>query len=229
MMPSLARRAIAEMYGTFALVFFGCGAIVMDSFPGGRYATFGIALVFAITLSVAISATMHISGGHLNPAVTAGLLVARRIGMVDAFVYIVAQLAAACLAIVALKAIIPQSVGNLVMWGTPMISGRVTFQQAIALEAIMTFFLVGAVMGTAVAKNAPKIGGFGIGLTVFFGIMISAPLTGGAMNPARAFGPAVMSGNLTGHAAYWIGPLLGGIIAAALWGYVLLKEEAATE
>lgn len=227
-MPSLARRAIAEMYGTFALVFFGCGAIVMDSFPGGRYATFGIALVFGIALAVGISATMHISGGHLNPAVTAGLLVARRISMVDAFVYIVAQLAAASLAIVALKAIIPQSVGNLVMWGTPVISGRVTFQQAIALEAIMTFFLVGAVMGTVVAKNAPKIGGFGVGMTVFIGGMISAPLTGGAMNPARAFGPAIISGNLTGQAAYWIGPLLGGILAAALWGYVLLKDEAAT-
>jgi aquaporin Z len=169
---------------------------------------------------------MPISGGHLNPAVTAGLLVARRISGVDAFVYIVAQLAAACLAIVTLKAIIPASVGTLVSWGTPLVSGRVTFGQAIALEAVMTFFLMGAVMGTAVAKQAQKVGGFAIGLTAFFGIMISAPLTGGALNPARAFGPAIMSGTMTGHAAFWIGPMLGAVLAAALWGYVLLKDEA---
>lgn len=226
-MPSLARRALAEIYGTFALVFFGCGAVVMDSFPGGRYGTFGVAMVFGIVLAVAITTTMPISGGHLNPAVTTGLLVARRISGVDAFVYIVAQLAAACLAMVAIKAIIPASVGNLVSWGTPLVSGRVTFGQAIALEAIMTFFLMGAVMGTAVAKNARKVGGFAIGLTAFVGIMISAPLTGGALNPARAFGPAMMSGTMTGHAVYWIGPMIGAILAAALWGYVLLKDEAA--
>jgi MIP family channel proteins len=225
-MPSLARRALAEIYGTFALVFFGCGAVVMDSFPGGRYGTFGISMVFGIVLAVAVTTTMPISGGHLNPAVTTGLLVARRISAADAFVYIVAQLAAACLAIVALKAIVPGSVGNLVSWGTPLMSSRITFGQAIALEAIMTFFLMGAVMGTAVAKNAHKVGGFAIGLTAFFGIMISAPLTGGALNPARAFGPAIMSGTMTGHAAYWIGPMLGAVLAAGLWGYVLLKDEA---
>lgn len=226
-MPSLARRALAEIYGTFALVFFGCGAVVMDSFPGGRYGTFGIAMVFGVVLAVAITTTMPISGGHLNPAVTTGLLVARRISGVDAFVYIVAQLAAACLAIVALKAMVPASVGNLVSWGTPLVSGRMTFGQAIALEAVLTFFLMGAVMGTAVAKNARKVGGFAIGLTVFCGIMIAAPLTGGALNPARAFGPAMMTGTMTGHAAYWIGPMLGAVLAAALWGYVLLKDEEA--
>ncbi len=221
-MPTLVRRAVAEMYGTFALVFFGCGAIIMDSFPGGRYGTFGIAMVFGITLAVAVSATMHISGGHLNPAVTLGMLAARRIGGSDAFVYIAAQLAAACLAIIALKAFIPNSVGVIALWGTPMVSSRVTFTQAIGLEAVMTFFLMGAVMGTAAARNAPRIGGFAIGLTVFVAVMMSGALTGGALNPARAFGPAVISGNLTGHAAFWIGPILGAVVAALLWHHVLL-------
>lgn len=224
-MPTLARRAIAEIYGTFALVFFGCGAVVMDSFPGGRYGTLGISLAFGVVLAIAVTTTLPVSGGHLNPAVTVGLLAARRIGPVEAFTYVVAQLAAACLAIVALKAIVPQSVGNLALWGTPMVSSRVTFTQAVLLEAIMTFFLVGAVMGTIVAKEARKVGGFAVGLTAFVGILISAPLTGGALNPARAFGPAVISGTLTGHAAYWIGPLLGGVLAALLWQMVLLKGE----
>ncbi len=224
-MPSLARRALAEMYGTFALVFFGCGAVVMDSFPGGRYGTFGVAMVFGIVIAVAVTTTMPISGGHLNPAVTTGLLVARRITPADALVYILAQLAAACLAIFALKAMIPASVGNLASWGATLVSSRVTFGQAIALEAVMTFFLMGAVMGTAVAKQARKVGGFAIGLTVFVAIMISAPLTGGSLNPARSFGPAIMTGTMTGHAAYWIGPMIGAVLAAALWGYVLLKDE----
>jgi len=227
-MPSLARRALAEIYGTFAVVFFGCGAIVMDSFPGGRYGTFGIAMVFGLVYAVAITTTMPISGGHLNPAVTTGMLVARRISGADAFVYIVAQLAAACLAIVALKATVPASVGNLVSWGTPLVSGRVTFGQAIAIEALLTFFVMGAVMGTVVSKHAARsVGGFAVGLTAFFGIMIAAPLTGGALNPARAFGPAIMTGTMTGHAAFWIGPVVGAVLAAALWGYVLLKDEEA--
>lgn len=224
-MPSLARRALAEIYGTFALVFFGCGAIVMDSFPGGRYGTFGIAMVFALVYAVAVTTTMPISGGHLNPAVTTGMLVARRISAADAFVYIIAQLAAACLAIVALKGIVPASVGNLVSWGTPLVSSRITFGQAIALEAVMTFFVMGAMMGTVVSKHARSVGGFAVGLTAFFAIMVSAALTGGALNPARAFGPAIMSGTLTGHAAFWIGPIVGAVLAAALWGYVLLKDE----
>lgn len=224
-MPTLVRRAVAEMYGTFALVFFGCGAIVMDSFPGGRYGTFGIAMVFAVTVAMAVSATMHVSGGHLNPAVTLGMLAARRISISDAFVYVAAQLAAACLAVIAMKSIIPASVGTLALWGTPMVSSRVTFTQAIGLEAIMTFFVMGAMMATVVARQAPRIGGIAVGLTYFSGIMISGALTGGGLNPARAFGPAVISGNLTGHAAYWIGPVLGAVVAAVLWGYVLLKDE----
>src|SRR5690606_10655030 len=103
----------------------------------------GISMVFGVVLAVAVTTTMPISGGHLNPAVTTGLLVARRISGVDAFVYIVAQLAAACLAIVALKEMVPASVGNLASWGTPLVSGRMIFGQAIALEAVMTFFQIG--------------------------------------------------------------------------------------
>jgi glycerol uptake facilitator-like aquaporin len=92
-MPSLARRAVAEVYGTFALVFFGCGAIIMESFPTAHYGLMGIALAHAIVFSVAITTTMAISGGHLNPAITLGLWSTRRLPAQDAFVYVASQLA----------------------------------------------------------------------------------------------------------------------------------------
>ena len=226
-MPVLARRATAEILGTFTLVFFGCGAVVMDSFPGARFGLMGIALVHAVALAVAVSATMHVSGGHLNPAVTIGLLTARRITPSDAGVYLAAQLAGALFAVAVAKWLLPANVGDLVAWGTPKLSPGTNLGKGIAIEAVLTFFLMMAVKGTVVARNAPKIGGFGVGLTLIFAIMIGGPLTGAALNPARAFGPAVLSGTMTAQAVYWIGPILGAIAAALLWEKGLLKDEEA--
>ena len=228
-MPSLARRAIAELYGTFALVFFGCGAVVMDSFPGAGGGLLSIALVHAIVLSVAVTATMYISGAHFNPAVTLGLLSIRRIPAAEAFTYIASQLAGALLAALAVKTLLPSSVGRLVAYGTPMLNSSMTMTSAIVLEALLTFFLMSAVMGTAVSSRAARIGGFGIGLTLLFAIMIGGPLTGAALNPARAFGPAAISGVWAAQAVYWIGPIIGAVLAALLWHHVLLKEESAAE
>ncbi len=227
-MTALYRRLTAEFFGTFALVFFGCAVVVMDSFPGARWGVQGVALVHAVILAIAVSATMGISGGHLNPAVTAGLAAIRRISPTDAAAYIGAQLAGAVIAVFALKAVIPASVARLASWGTPALASQMTFTSGIVLEAILTFMLMSAVMGTAVLRSAPKIGGFGIGLTLIPAIMIGGPLTGAALNPARAFGPALVSGTFTAQAVYWIGPILGAVIAALLWQKVLAGEEDAT-
>lgn len=226
-MPSLVHRAIAEIYGTFALVFFGCGIVVMDSFPGARVGLMSIALVHALVLSVAVSSTMYISGAHFNPAVTLGMLSVRRIPAFDAVVYIAAQLAGALLGAFAVTALLPGGVGRLVAWGTPLINSAVTMKTAIGLEALLTFFLVSAYMGTAASKRTPRIGGFGIGLTLFFAIMVGGPLTGAALNPARAFGPAVMSGTWAAQVVFWIGPIVGAVVAALLWHHVLLRDEGA--
>ncbi len=224
-MPVLARRATAEILGTFTLVFFGCGAVVMDSFPGARFGLMGIALVHAVALAVAVTAAIPISGGHLNPAVTVGLLATRRITPGDAAVYIVSQLAGALFAVAVAKWLLPSNVGDLIAWGTPTLNPGVTFGKGIAIEAVLTFFLMSAVMGTVVSAKAPKVGGFGVGLTLIFAIMVGGPLTGAALNPARAFGPALLSGNMTAQAAYWIGPIIGALAAAVLWDRGLLRDQ----
>lgn len=224
-MPSLARRAVAEVYGTFALVFFGCGAIIMESFPSAHYGLMGVALVHAVVFAVAVTTTMVISGGHLNPAVSLGLWSTRRLSAQDTFVYVMAQLAGALLASLAVKSVFPDAVAKFVLWGTPSINPSITFTTAIVIEALLTFFLMSAVMGTMIAKSAPKVGGFGVGLTLLFTMMVGGAFTGAAMNPARAFGPAIISGNPDSLAVYFIGPIIGALVAAQLWDKVLLRGE----
>jgi MIP family channel proteins len=177
-------------------------------------------------LSVMISATMTISGGHLNPAVTVALLVGRRIDTVSAAAYIVAQLAAAALAALLVKLLLPAAAVRSGVLGVPVIASSVSLGQAIGLELILTFFLVSAVYGTAVSPDAPRVAGFGIGLVLLFDILVGGPLTGAAMNPARAFGPALLANAWVGHMVYWIGPIAGGILAAVLWEFVLLPRSA---
>jgi MIP family channel proteins len=227
-MPSLARRLTAEAVGTFGFVFAGAAVVVVNGgFPNSGIGLLGIALAHAVALSVMITATMAISGGHLNPAVTLGLLVARRIDVVSAAAYIVTQLAAACVAAYLVKLLLPASAVRNAMLGVPVIASSVTLQQAIGLELILTFFLVSAVFGTAVSPDAPRVAGFGIGLVLLFDILVGGPLTGAAMNPARAFGPAAVAGEWVGHVVYWIGPLAGAILAALVWEYLLLPRTPA--
>ena len=221
-MPSLLRRSVAEGLGTFALVFIGGGSVLTDSFA--RYGVLGVSLAHGVVLAVMVTATMTISGGHLNPAVTIGLLVTRRTTAVTAAAYIAAQLIAAILAALLLKAVYPPGVTRALALGTPAIASSITLGQAISIEAILTFFLVCAVFGTCVNPEAPKVGGFGIGLVLVFDILVGGPLTGAAMNPARAFGPALVSGQWVGHIVYWVGPLAGAILAALLWQHVLLPK-----
>lgn len=225
-MSSLPRRSIAEALGTFALVFIGTGVVASKFYPDANFGVFGIAVAHAIVLSVMITATMSISGGHLNPAVTLGLLIARRVNSRTAVAYIVSQLIGAILASLLVKAIYPAGVTKPIALGTPAIANNILFGQAVTIEAVLTFFLVSAVFGTCVNPDAPKVGGFGVGMVLLFDILVGGPLTGSAVNPARAFGPALVSGQWVGQIVYWVGPILGGIVAALLWEHVLLPKRA---
>jgi aquaporin Z len=216
------RHFTAEFVGIFALVFVG-GAASMSAAISKIPALVPAALAHGIILAVMVTATMRISG-HLNPAVTIGFLVTKRIGPVMAVIYLIAQLLGAVLAAYALKALFPASVAAATRLGGQFVAGDVTTFQAIVLEAIATFFLVFVVFGTAVDPHAPKVGGFAIGLTVTAGILAIGTSTGGSMNPARSFGPALVTQVFEGQAVYWIGPILGGIAAALLYDGLFLRR-----
>jgi len=223
-MSSLLRRCTAEAVGTFALVFIGAGSIMSGFFPKSDFGVLGVALAHGLILGTMITATMRISGGHLNPAVTLGLLVARRTDLRTAIAYIVTQVVAAILAAAILKELYPPAVLRATSLGTPHLAASVSLTQGIAVEAIMAFFLVSAVFGTCVHPEAPRVGGFGIGLTLAADILMGGGLTGAAVNPARAFGPAIVAGDMVAQMVYWIGPILGGVLAGLLWEHVLLPK-----
>ena len=218
------RHFAAEFIGTFALVFVGSGAIITSPMLSQQAAVVNIAFAHGLILAIMVTATMRISG-HLNPAVTTAFLVTRRIEPMMAAVYWIAQFSGAIIAAYALKALFPEKIVSVTQLGGQSISIDIGLAQAIALEAIATFFLVFAVFGTAVDPRAPKVGGFAIGLSLTAGILSIGPLTGGSLNPARSFGPAVVGQHFEGQAAYWVGPLVGGIVAGLLYEGLFLRRE----
>ena len=223
-MSSLARRSLAEAVGTCGFVFLGCAATISNFFPGARYDTVGVAFVHAAALGMFITAMMNISGGHLNPAVTLGFLSTGRIKAQEAGAYIAAQLVGAVLAAVLVRFSFPDPIVRTGTLGTPAIASSITFGQAIIFEAIGAFVLVSAVYGTIVSQEKPVLGGFGVGIALLAIILVVGPLTGATVNPARAFGPAVVSGTFVAQAVWWVGPILGALLAANLWDRVLLKK-----
>jgi len=220
----LSQRAAAEFIGTLLFVFTGAGSAIATSYALQSSSSLLIA-AFAngIALALAVTATMNISGGHINPAVTIGMLVTKRIKPFDAIVYIISQILGAIVAGGLLVALTPTNAGTSSLYGSPILSPSISIAQGIILELVMTFFLVFVIFATAIDKRAPQLGGFAIGLTVTIDVLIGGPLTGAAMNPARAIGPELAALNFSYWYIYWIGLIIGGIIAAIVYNYVFLK------
>jgi len=217
------KPVVAEFIGTFGFVFIGAGSIITNTLTHGAEGLVGIALATGLALAIMITIFAATSGGHINPAVTVGFLVTRRIAPLLGLLYIVAQLVGATLAGLLLRVIYPQALWQAALLGTPNLAPGVSFGLGVLIEAVLTFFLLLAVFGTAVDPRAPKIGGFGIGLTVLVDILVGGPLTGASMNPARTFGPALASGFWQNDLVYWIGPIIGAVIAASIYEYVILR------
>ena len=218
------RHFVAEFVGTYALVFVGGAAIMASRALGMEAGLIAVALAHGIILAVMVSALMRISG-HFNPAVTIGFVAARRIEPVMAGVYIAAQITGAILAAYALKGLLPASLTEATRLGGQSIASEVSIGQAIGLEAICTFFLVMVIFGTAVDPKAPKVAGLAIGSTIAAGIFAIGPFTGGSFNPARSFGPAVASGIFEGQVVYWVGPIVGAVVAALLYDTLFIRRE----
>ncbi len=218
-MDKALKPCVAELIGTFALCFIGAGSICINA------GLVGIALAHGCVLAVMISAMGHISGGHFNPAVTVGALVGGKIKLPMAGYYIAAQLIGAVVAGFMLRMVFPAATWQVVNLGTPGLSPGVSVGTGILVETVLTFFLVMVVYGTAIDERGTwkAIGGFGIGFTVLCDILMGGPLTGASMNPARTFGPALAAGYWANHIVYWIGPLLGGVLAGLVYGRFLIK------
>ncbi|HEX2205301.1 MAG TPA: aquaporin [Longimicrobium sp.] len=212
-----ARALVAEAIGTFALCFVGILAINAGAIAGlgdGVTSLATVALAHGLVIAVMVAALGAISGAHFNPAVTFGFMVTGRMSPVRGLLYWAAQIGGALVASLLVAALFG---ARRVADGTPALADPVSFGQGVAVEAVATFFLVLVVFGSAVDERAPKsVFPFAIGLTVTLDILAIGPITGAAMNPARALGPALASGAWESHLVYWVGPLLGGAAAAFL-------------
>lgn len=202
-------KCIAEFIGTFALVFFGAGAVVSGT------SLVGVALAHGLAIMCMIYALGHISGGHFNPAVTISLFVSKYIDAQTAVSYVVSQLLGGIFAATALAFLFASSSGAL---GTTVLASNVSFAHGIIIEAVLTFFLVLVICGAALDQRASSAAaGLAVGCTIVFDILAAGKLTGASINPARSFGPALISGSWENHLVYWIGPILGGSLAALLY------------
>lgn len=209
MQVPLFRALLAEFLGTFALVFFGPGAAVVQA-QTGVLGHLGVAAVFGLVVTVAIAAFAPISGAHINPAATFALVLAGQFPKERVLPYWLAQLLGAALAGFLLLALFGMK-GNL---GVTVPAG--SSLQAFVLETVMTFFL----LLVALRSGLPWIVGGVVALEAAMG----GPITGASMNPARSFGPALASGIWTAHWVYWIAPLLGAVLAVAV-NHVLAPRE----
>ncbi len=225
------QKLVAEFIGTFALVFFGVGAIIADQFlrssTNGQssFGILGVALAQGLVFAIMVSSLGHISGGHFNPAITIGFWVVRRFSTFDTLAYWVAQIAGAVAAAYLLRQL-PFDAWGAVQLGTPDLASGITRTNGMILEAVMTFFLVFVFFATfADTRGASsKIAGFAIGLTLTISVLLGGPFTGAALNPARALGPALAANHWTNHGVYWIGPLAGGVVAAWLYDTLFLPK-----
>lgn len=225
-----SQKLVAEFLGTFALVFFGAGAICADRFmQSNGSGPLGIALAHGLAIGIMVCAVGHISGGHFNPAVTLAFWVTKRLNTLEVAGYWIAQLVGGIAAAFLLKAILPRDEAWLpVLGGTPDLARDFTRLPAMTLEAAATFFLVFVVFATAVDENssARPYAGFCIGLTITLGILAAGPFTGAALNPARAFGPALASSHWANQGVYWVGPLAGGFFAGLIHDALYGKKQA---
>lgn len=227
----LVKAAIAEFLGPFALVMAGVGAIIstQNLADGGNLVA--VALAHGLAIAVMVAALGHVSGGHFNPAVSVSMFATGQIGLTRAIAYVVAQLLGGVAAAGILTVIFP-ALGTLgrnnpgVNLGVLGLGPDVTIAGGVIMEIVMTFFLVLVIFGTAVdARGAKAIAPLAIGLTITIDILFGGRITGAAMNPARAFGPAVVQQDFTNWWIYWVGPIVGGLIAAFAYQYLWLGRD----
>ena len=238
------RRGFAEFVGTFTLIFAGAGAVIaiakalapaMTSAPAidvySGLTLVGVALANGLAIGVMVSAVGHISGGHFNPAVTLGFLITRRIAPSLAVTYWSIQFAAAAVAAALLRWLFPAGARQITHLGAPGLSSGVSVWQGLVFEIVLTFFLVWVVFATAADPGGTfkSIAGLAIGLTITMDVLVGGPMTGAAMNPARAFGPELLSRDWDNAWVWYVGPFVGGALAALAYEWLYLRVRTPVE
>jgi aquaporin TIP len=213
------RRSAAELVGAFGLTFVGAGSIMTGS------GLVGVAFAHGLVIAVMASAVGHISGGHFNPAVTFGFLVTRRIAPVLAVAYWASQLVGAVVAALLLKWIYPGSIADQAKLGAPLLNSQISPGAGFVVEVVLTFFLVWVIFATAADPRGTfkSVAGLAIGFTITLDVLMGGPLTGAAMNPSRAFGPELVQWEWADAWIWYIGPLLGGGLAALAYEVLYLR------
>lgn len=217
----LARKVGAELIGTFGLVTAGCGAIIASS--NGNLPPIGVALAFGLVITIMVAATGHISGGHINPAVSIGLAVTRRLPWKELPWYLLAQFVGAIAAAGLLRWIFG---AHALLQTVNAPAAHISPLQATGIEVILTAFLVFVISAVATdSRGIGKLAPFAIGATILVDALWGGPISGASMNPARSFGPARIALDWTSLWVYFVGPIVGGIIGALL--YQLIRQPEA--
>ena len=218
----MLKRWVAELVGTFALVFAGAGAIMTDHLSGGQVTHLGIGLTFGLVVAAMIYATGHISGAHINPAVTLAFALARHFPWKEVPLYWVAQLLGAALACLVLR----QLLGPVADMGMTLPSGSDI--QSLVFEFLLTFILMFVIMAVATDDRAVgQAAALAIGATVGIEAIFAGPISGASMNPARSLGPALAAWNWSSHWVYWVGPVAGAGAGALLYRWIKNDDNAA--
>ena len=220
MEETTGRRAVAEFVGAFTLIFIGGGAGIVSGND-----IVAVALANGLAIGIMVTNLGHISGAHFNPAITLSFLATRRITLRLAVVYWISQLSGAVVAAAILRWLLHKPA---FLAAVPHVS-RIGDGRGVVLEAIMTFFLVWAVFATAVDPRGAfkSIAGLAIGLTITVDVLFGGPLTGAAMNPARAFGPQLVGNSWTDDWVYYVGPVAGALVAGLAYEWLYLRPRAA--
>lgn len=221
--PALWRAALAELLAALLFVFVGAGTVVVTGTVLGEEMTsarlVAIALAHGLTIALLVAATAPLSGGHINPAVTLGAMVGGRMAVPRGVAYVAAQLVGASLGALLLTLVLPDKGGL----GAHALGNGVTPGAGVLIEITLTFLFVFVVFATAMdSRGLGHLAPIAIGLAILVDHLMGVPLTGASMNPARSFGPALLAGAWANHWVYWVGPMVGGALAALVYRWVFL-------
>lgn len=215
----MTKKYFAEFLGTYGLVFFGTGAIIVHDLYGGAVTHYGIAMAFGIIVAVMVYSFADVSGTHINPAVSIAFFFSKHLSQTDLFFYIIAQITGAIAASLSLHFLFPTHE----LLGITQPSG--TAMQSFILEIILTFFLMLVVMQVALEKpHFAASAGFVIGFIVFLEALVAGPVSGASMNPARSIAPALISGKLVHLWIYILAPIIGALLAVPTWNFFRTKK-----